>query len=274
MRFFLWRVFLLTLLTFPSITHAYRVPDRDYWRAYTITLINQSRAEHGLPLIGLDEEITDMSQVHAQDTSVSFDDASDASRRSSYLAHDSSDGRTFADRIRGRIFSGLKAAGENTGFRYRGPVDELQQMVRESIDLLHNGMMAEVPPDDGHRQTILGDYTHAGVGLEFHRDPASLVNTLFFVMDFGKFGPERAQNIPELGAEPKPIYTAPLRGEQKPTTPESVEPRRVRRRTSPPFPTWAERHRMRQSSRRNERLARRLQRVEERRQARLRRRGF
>src|SRR3989344_2156916 len=276
MEMLLRRIILTALLlTFPFAAYAYRVPDRDYWHKYIVTLINQSREEHDLPAVGLDEEITEMSQVHAQDAAVSFDDTSDSSRRSSYIAHDSSDGRAFPDRVRERNFSGLLAAGENVGFRYRGPIEELQQMIKESIDLIHSGMMAEVPPDDGHRLTILGDYTHVGVGHEFHRDPKVSINTIFFVTDFGKFGQERAQNIPELGSPPAPIYTADLRGEseEEPVLGNTPQVRRVV--TDPSGSSWIERNRARMEARRSERLARLLQRVEERRQARLRRmQGF
>lgn len=276
MEFFLRRIVLAAiLLSFPLATHAYRVPDRDYWRQYIVTLINQSREEHDLPPVGFDEELTEMSQVHAQDTAVHFDDTSDSSRRSSYLAHDSSDGRTFSGRVQDRNFPGLQAAGENAGFRYRGPIDELQQMIRESAELIHDGMMAEVPPDDGHRETILGDYTHVGVGIEFHRDMPASINTIFFVTDFAKFGPERAQNIPELGSSPAPIYTADLRGttEEEPVFVSS--PRMQRGTTIAPLESsWVERNRSRVEARRSERLARLLQRVEERKHARLRRRGL
>ena len=284
MEMLLRRIILTALLlTFPFAAYAYRVPDREYWHKYIVTLINQSREEHDLPAVGLDEEITEMSQVHAQDSAVSFDDTSDSSRRSSYIAHDSSDGRAFPDRVRERNFSGLLAAGENVGFRYRGPIEELQQMIKESIDLIHSGMMAEVPPDDGHRLTILGDYTHVGVGFEFHRGPGSLVNTLFFVTDFGKFGQERAQDIPELGSAPAPIYTADLRGGQeeessqksgmtrRKRTPPEVNPA-SRRAVAAPSSLWAENSRERVASRKSARLARLLQRVDERKQARLRRR--
>lgn len=276
MESFLRRAVLLTLLlALPSAASAYRIPDRDYWRGYIVTLINQSREEHDLPPVGFDEELTEMSQVHAQDTAVSFDDTSDSSRRSSYLAHDSSDGRTFSGRVQGRNFSGLQAAGENAGFRYRGPIEELQQMIRESAALIHDGMMAEVPPDDGHRLTILGDYTHVGVGIEFHRDLPASINTIFFVTDFAKFGQERAQNIPELGPAPAPIYTADLRGTNE-EEPVFVSSPRTQRGTpiAPPESSWAERNRSRVAMRKSERLARLLQRVEERKQERLRRRGL
>ena len=93
--------------------------------------------------------------------------------------------------------------------------------------------------------------------------------------DFGKFGQERAQNIPELGSPPAPIYTADLRGEseEEPVLGNTPQVRRVV--TDPSGSSWVERSRARMEARRSERLARLLQRVEERKQARLRRmQGF
>ncbi len=263
-------VFVLFILLFPLQTHAYRVPDREYWQTYTLQLINQSRQGFGLPPLGLDQKMNELSETHAQDTAVHFDDSTEATRHSSYLAHDSSDGRHFADRIRDHQIDGIEAGGENVGFHYRGPIEEIHDMVKKSIDLLHAGMMAEVPPDDGHRKTILGDYTHVGVGLEFHKDMSKNINTLFFVTDFGKFGTGKFKSIPTLGPAPEPIYTADLRNGTVETPPVNEPPRQVPTRT-PTTSSWAEQNRLRTEARRSERLARLMERVEERRQARLRR---
>src|SRR3989344_4049882 len=136
-------------LALPFSTGAYSVPEIEYWRAYELSLINASREEHSLPPVGLDDEISEMSQAHATDTAVHFDTISAESRRKTYLGHDSSDGKSFPGRVTEFGIDGLRAAGENVGFRYRGPIEDIHELIKESLDLIHNGMMAEVPPDDG-----------------------------------------------------------------------------------------------------------------------------
>ena len=86
-------------LALPFSTGAYSVPEMEYWRAYELSLINASREEHSLPPVGLDDEISEMSQAHATDTAVHFDTISAESRRKTYLGHDSSDGKSFPGRV-------------------------------------------------------------------------------------------------------------------------------------------------------------------------------
>ena len=54
--------------------------------------------------------------------------------------------------------------GENLGFRSPGVVDPL--LLWEVLSKLDAKMMAEVPPDDGHRQNILSShYSAVGIGI-------------------------------------------------------------------------------------------------------------
>jgi hypothetical protein len=175
--------------------------------SYVSPFINESRAEHNLPAVGIDEELTDMSQSHAADTATHFDDSTDESRRATYIGHDSSDGRDLGDRVRNQNIKSASAFGENVAFRYRGPITDVAQMIEESIRIIHEGMMAELPPDDGHRKTILGDYTHVGVGLEFLSEAETEdLNTLFFVTDFGMYTDRRSIENPAPGPRPSVMF--------------------------------------------------------------------
>src|SRR3989344_2961419 len=265
------------LLALPVSTSAYKVPELEYWKSYELQLINISREEHGLPPVGLDEGISEVSQSHAADSAVHFDDSTELTRRATYLGHDSSDGKSFPTRITEFGIDGLRAAGESVGFRYRGPIGDIHEMIKESLELMHSGMMAEVPPDDGHRKTILGDYTHVGIGLEFQKDRTTEINALFLVTDFGKFNEGRMVIIPELMNAPKPL----LRSELQKIVP-SISPmignrsKRARLSMVPasspslmPSASWGEKHRMRLDSRRNKSTAQLMGHAEQRKQIRL-----
>ena len=287
---------LITAFLLPQSTSAYRVPEREYWRAYALQLINNSREANGLPLLGLDERLNEVAEFHAQDTVLNFNDDTTQSRRESYLSHVSSDKRELPERFRDHdLLDDILAAAENVGFRLRGPIDDIHELTREALTLMHDGMMAEVPPDDGHRKTILGDYTHVGIGIEYHKELTNEINTLFIVADYAKFPLGEVVRIPEVGSPPPPLLITDLQEEEEePTT--SVSRRRTRIRVSI-NPThrrfsnvteesvntshetqtttprtrssWLERNRARIEARRSERLERLLKRVEERRKKRL-----
>ena len=288
-------ILLIPALLLPIHVHAFLVPERDHWRNFVLHQINLSRVEHHLAPVGIDDELTDLSQTHAEDSATSFDDSTMEIRRETYLAHVSSDGGELDDRIREMGITGASRFGENVGFRHRGPIEDPHDLLEEGILLIHKGMMDEVPPDDGHRKTILGDFTHVGVGLEFHKHKDSDLNTLFIVTDFAKFIDGRKVIIPELGENPKTIIPiiAPdkrierqrskridrlqnrianmtrQRRETQPASKKTVSPEKTAKTLS-----WAERNRARVESRRSERLERLLGRVEERRRKRLERRGI
>lgn len=237
MKSFLCSITALVLfLPFPAF--AYRVPERDYWRTYTLTLINVSRAENGFPPLGLDPELADLAQVHAEDTALHYDDSSADVRRSSYLMHRSSDRRELGDRVRERRIRGASAFGENVGLRYSRPFTDVHGSIEEGISFMHTYMMNEVPPDDGHKQTLLGNYTHVGIGLELHRATGSDANTLFLVQDFARFTDGRAVLIPELGPKPQGVIT-----KKEPPV-----------RKLPPSPTLRKRQRVRPITVRGRRL--------------------
>jgi len=218
----------LTLCIFglPLTAFAYQVPERDYWRAFTLSLINTSREEHGLEPLGLDSTLNELSQTHANDSATHYDDASNESRRATYIIHVSSDGRTLGDRARDQGISAASRFGENVGLRFRSAFADVHAAIEEGISYMHEYMMAEVPPDDGHRVTILTpEYTHVGIGLELHRKAGDEPNTIFLVTDFAAFTDGREVVIPKIGKRPELVVVHPL----SPSVP--LRTRRVRERT-------------------------------------------
>jgi uncharacterized protein YkwD len=178
------KLLLFALLIIPVKTFAYEVPDITKWQNLTLQLINISRSETGLTPVRMDSYLNQISQNHAEDTAINFDNTSDETRRNTYLSHTSSNGDEFSDRIQNEK---IMSAGENVGFYYQIPFSPAEESMDKAINLMHSSMMAEIPPDDGHKKTILGDYTHVGIGLELHREISSESNAIFLVTDFGKY---------------------------------------------------------------------------------------
>ncbi|MCA9385589.1 S-layer homology domain-containing protein [Candidatus Dojkabacteria bacterium] len=82
---------------------------------------------------------------------------------------------------------GANGAGENVGF-HQVLVTSGKQGYFDAVKTIHNLMMAEVPPDDGHRQNILGeslDFTHIGTGMHIKEEDASR-NSVWMTEDYYK----------------------------------------------------------------------------------------
>ena len=109
-------------------------------------LINQSRSKNGLPALTLYEPLSQEAQAFADDM---------GSR--GFFGHNTPEGLGPGDRM---AASGLKFGrwAENIGNGYGGPTAAITQ--------LHQLMMAEVAPNDGHKQNILNPNLHrVGVGV-------------------------------------------------------------------------------------------------------------
>ena len=247
----------LLLLASPHSVFAAVPPAYEYWQSYLLSQMNESRREQDLLPLGLDQDFTEVAQSHADDMAAVFDDTDVNSMQRTYIKHQSSDGRSFADRIHNANIQDFRSAGENVGYGFQKPITELHKMIKETIDFIHSSMMAEVPPEDGHRKNILGDFSHVGIGLSLNREASSKQNSLFLVTDFGVFNSPKVVHIPLPGSPPPPYFTG------------------MEQREEPaPLSPWAEKNRTRLLARRSERLLKLMQRVEERKKARLQRRGF
>ncbi len=232
MREFRFALFIAIFSFLPLSTFAYEVPERDYWRTFTLSLINKSREEHGLKPLGLDPTLNELSQTHANDSATHYDDASNESRRATYIVHLSSDGRTLGDRARDQGITNASRFGENVGLRYRSDFADVHAVIMEGLTFMHDSMMAEVPPDDGHRVTILRpEYTHVGIGLELHRKAGDALNTIFLVTDFAAFTDEREIVIPKVGKRPEWIVALPPPSPSAPLRTRRVQQRAIDRLT-------------------------------------------
>ncbi len=153
-------------------------------------LINASRAEQHLSPLVLDPVLSQIARTHSQDLLAAYKNFDkDAWTKSHdgtvgpWLTHDSSDGTSFEKRLQQALtLASISSAGatENVGwatYNARSPED--------AVRVIHEAMMAETPPEDGHRRNILGqsvNVTHVGVGIIVGENPKELYVTTDFVL--------------------------------------------------------------------------------------------
>jgi uncharacterized protein YkwD len=121
-------------------------------RTELITRLNGYRAPLGLPLLGVDPIAERAAQFQATDM-----------LNAGQLRHEDSSGRTpFA---RYKAYGGKSDYyGENVGFHSPGVLDPV--LLWEVLSKLDAQMMAEAPPNDGHRRNILSSHFSAvGIGI-------------------------------------------------------------------------------------------------------------
>src|SRR5262245_19686205 len=117
-----------------------------------LKLVNTERVAAGLSSLAIDELACAVSDQHALDM---------ATRR--FLSHWGSDGRKPYQRYSSA--GGFQAVQENVS-----AADDLEsaspKYIGWTLSQMHLKMYAEVPPNDGHRRTILTpEHTHAGFGI-------------------------------------------------------------------------------------------------------------
>ena len=123
-------------------------------REKLLNLLNDERAAAGLNRLQLDDLASKVATDHANDMI-----------RGQFLSHWGSDGRNAYHRY--SFAGGIDALQENVGL-----AENIQSLAPNSVhrDFLdiHQDMFSEVPPDDGHRRTILdAHHSHVGFGLAF-----------------------------------------------------------------------------------------------------------
>lgn len=124
-------------------------------RELLLNLVNDERVRAGLNTLLLDDLANKVATEHAEDMA-----------RGQFLSHWGSDGRKPYQRF--AFAGGTDSVQENAS-----AATAIQSLYPEGIfeDLrdMHASMMAEVPPTDGHRKTILFPFhTHVGFGLGFN----------------------------------------------------------------------------------------------------------
>jgi len=123
-------------------------------REKLLTLLNDERTAVGLNRLELDELACKVGNDHASDMV-----------RGQFLSHWGSDGRTAY--LRYSFAGGVDALQENVGSADKIHSFAPNSVIQDFLDM-HQAMMNEVPPNDGHRRTILDKYhTHVGFGLAF-----------------------------------------------------------------------------------------------------------
>lgn len=121
-----------------------------------LTLVNAERAAAGLTSLKLDPLACTVAEKHAIEMA-----------RHDFLSHWGLDGRKPYHRY--SFAGGIEATQENDGSINAGapiPSDEIPGF----LTTMHKSMYDEVPPDDGHRRTILDPWhTHVGFGYADYR---------------------------------------------------------------------------------------------------------
>jgi uncharacterized protein YkwD len=121
-------------------------------REQLLKIVNAERLSAGLSQLELDDLACKVASEHALDMV-----------KGEFLSHWGSDGRKFYHRY--SFAGGTDAAQENAS-----AADNIQSVtptaVMQDLRDMHVSMLEEVPPDDGHRKTILfPHHTHVGFGI-------------------------------------------------------------------------------------------------------------
>ncbi len=153
---------LMVILSATPVAHSDIDTTRATLRAHVLRLINRDRALYKLPPVQLDEQAT-----------LIGDDYCRAQIRNRTTGHYTTDG--IAPYARYSFAGGNDAISENAAAwsaTYTFNEKALYEMVRRSQD----AMMAEMPPADGHKRTILDPHaTHVGIGLAWEGGEFRLV---------------------------------------------------------------------------------------------------
>jgi uncharacterized protein YkwD len=138
----------------PAPAHAEAPDDSDLEavRAQLIDLLDEHRRAQGLGPFGIDPRAEAAAQSHALDMA-----------RSGVLRHVDPDGRTPFDRYHAQ---GGHARYYAENVAWYGLADQSRAALAGAIDKLDAQMMAERPPDDGHRANIVSPlYDSVGIGI-------------------------------------------------------------------------------------------------------------
>lgn len=138
--------------------------------------INRDRAQHGLPPVAHDDLAAMMGDQHSREMLAE-----------GYVSHWDRSGTKPYDRY--AQMGGNDFLAENISFSKFSSSDPTAHInVLRTILEDHKKMLAEQPPNDGHRRTILNPYhTHVGIGLAF--DPHRVVMAQEFLSRYIRFDP-------------------------------------------------------------------------------------
>jgi uncharacterized protein YkwD len=140
----------------------FRPEDLAHAQQTLLAMVNRERAQHGRSRLELDDLASRVATNHARDMVDGL-----------YLSHWGRDGQKPYQRY---SFAGGTEANQENGARLDDVSTETAEEIEVSAVDLHQSMIDEVPPDDGHRQTILFPYhTHVGFGVAAKPDHVRMV---------------------------------------------------------------------------------------------------
>jgi uncharacterized protein YkwD len=180
-----------------------------------LSLVNEERAEAGLSNLKLDQLGCNVAQKHAIEMA-----------ENDFLSHWDRAGLKPYHRY--SFAGGTDATGENdSAADYSKPIESDEMPF--AVVRMHNAMFDEVPPDDGHRQTMLTpQHTHVGFGMAWRGlhirlcevfvsryvqiDPYPLIQRpqSRFVLSGGVLNPRHSIDALDVYFEPPP--SPPARG--------------------------------------------------------------
>ncbi len=135
-------------------------------RAKLLAALNQHRSDMSLPAFRIDVLAEQAAQAHAEEM-----------ERVNVLRHEDTSGHNPMWRY-SALGGYAQAYGENVGWASRGVVE--QALLWSAMDELDRRMMAERPPNDGHRRNILSA-RYEGVGIGVATGPNGVYITEDFV---------------------------------------------------------------------------------------------
>lgn len=153
---------------------------------YVLQLVNHDRAEAGLEPVEWDDTAAEAAQRHAEDMA-----------RHGFTGHWGSDGSVPEQRY--TEAGGEDLVKENAACFFDGTARALQDdavFTAVELEKIQGAFMEEVPPNDGHKQNILGRWhNELGVGLAKPVGVDQACLTQEFVDDYGDFDglPTRAR---------------------------------------------------------------------------------
>ena len=187
----------IVLLASP-VAHSDIDETRTTLRTHILSLINRDRALYNLPPVALDLEVSSIG-----------DDYCRRQIEEKTNGHFTTDG--LAPYMRYSFAGGNDGVSENAAAwsaNYTFTERALYEMARRSED----AMMAEVPPDDGHKRTILDPHaTHVGIGMAWSGGEFRLVHHFIRrYVDWTRPVPRRATTGDVLTVAGRPLPGAAI----------------------------------------------------------------
>ena len=156
------KLLIMLILAASPFAHGESAETRVTLRQHVLNLINRDRQIYNLPPVALDDEVSSMGDAYCREQI-----------RNHTTGHFTLDG--LAPYMRYSLAGGNDGITENAAAwsaTYSFGDRALYEMVRRSED----AMMAEAPPHDGHKRTILDPHaTHVGIGMAWEKGEFRLV---------------------------------------------------------------------------------------------------